>query len=360
VLAVTQGRLSPVLLAVVALVPAAAAEAVAALPGAATQLIRSRAAAHRVVALLDIPAAPTAAVPATGSAQPSATVTASLARPFTLAATALDAGWPGRPLAVQGVDLAIAPGRRVAVVGPSGGGKTTLLLTLAGLLPPRAGRVDLLGAAVAVGHPAAPSAPVDLATLAPALARSAITYTAEDAHVFTTSLRENLRLADPHADDHRLLLALDDAGLRGWVRALPHGLDTVLGEGGNDLSGGERRRLLLARARLSPADVLLLDEPGEHLDPDTADRLVTEMFGAGRSVVVVTHRLPPLHLADEVLIVDGGRISGRGTHEELARSHRWYAAALAAQTGAGASPGGPVPLAAPLDLLPAAALEDPR
>jgi len=285
-----------------------------------------------------------------------------------LAADALACGWPGAAPALTGVDLTLTPGRRIAVVGASGGGKTTLLLTLAGLIPPVGGRVTLISPDVPAG--------ADLAGLDPARVRRTVSFTAEDAHIFTTTVRENLRVARPDATDDDLVAALAAAGLPDWPRALPAGLDTRLGSGGTGLSGGERRRLLLARTLLTGAGVLLLDEPGEHLDPTTADALVHDVLtgaahaagttrspggitgtGAGRApaVVVVTHRLAPLAAADEVLVVADGRIAARGTHADLLERDPGYREALAAETGpdrpraAAAPPAAPLapPLAAP-------------
>jgi ATP-binding cassette subfamily C protein CydC len=326
------GRLGPVLLAVVALTPLAAAEAVAALPAAATGLVRSRAAATRVLELLDA-AAPqgrqgpqgqkgqhvAAMSPAAG---PQGRV-AAISRPH-LVATDLACGWPGHEPVLTGFDLDLPPGRRVAVVGASGGGKTTLLLTLAGLLPARSGCVTVNGTR---------TDDLDEATL-----RRTVSFVAEDAHVFTTTIRENLRVADPDADDDEVLDAVQRAGLRAWVDALPAGLDTLLGSGGTGLSGGERRRLLLARALLTGAGVLLFDEPGEHLDPATADALIRDVLFAdanGPAVVVVTHRLAPLAAADEVVVLESGRVSARGTHEALLRDVASYREALRAEAGDG-------------------------
>jgi len=164
--------------------------------------------------------------------------------------------------------------------------------------------------------------------------------TAEDAHVVTTTLRENLRVANPGAGDDALVAALTRAGLGPWLRSLPEGLDTRLGSGGTDVSGGERRRLLLARAEVYAAPVRLFDEPGEHLDPRTADALVRDILTAGtRSVVVVTHRLAPLAAADEVIVLDGGddaavqhdHFVGRGSHDELLATDEAYRLTLQSQ-----------------------------
>ncbi len=327
--AVSSGQLRPVFLAVVTLVPLAVAEVVSGLPAAATVLVRARVAAERVVALLDC--VPLKA-PMSRGENPGTQETESGSPQ--LRADALGCGWNGRPTVLRDVDLDLSAGRRVAVVGPSGSGKSTLLLTLAGLLPPAAGWLRLDGA--------------ELADLDPQLVRRTVHLCADDAHVFTTTVRENLRVAAPQADDTDLHRVLDRAGLAGWLTALPTGLDTMIGDpsgpgaglGGWALSGGERRRLLLARALLTGADVLLADEPAEHLDPQTADALVEELFGSGSSVLVVTHRLSGLQGADEILVLGEGRVTARGRHEELLSTHPPYREAWLAERGS------PVPVVA--------------
>ena len=347
VAAVTGGRLSGVLLAVVTLTPLAAAEAVAALPAAATGLVRARTAAERVLALLEAPAASSSA--AAGGTDPDDDTPAPKVDPLpapVLTAEALACGWPGTAPTLTGLDLTLAPGRRIAVVGGSGCGKTTLLLTLAGLIPPVAGRVTL--GSVAAGD--ATGTAHDLAGLDPGVVRRTVSFTAEDAHIFTTTVRENLRVARPDADDDELTAVLARAGLADWTSGLPAGLDTMLGSGGSGLSGGERRRLLLARALLVGAGVLLLDEPTEHLDPATADALVHDVLTAGSgsagsgsagtgsgekgpAVVIVTHRLAPLAAADEVLLLEGGHVVARGTHSWLLDRNFTYRDAWLAEQG---------------------------
>ncbi|WP_459980075.1 thiol reductant ABC exporter subunit CydC [Isoptericola variabilis] len=301
--AVAAGTLTPVELAVVVLTPLAVFEATSTLPAAAVQLRRSREAARRLVALLpdgtDLSdARPAPVAPGSGTL---------------LELAGVDAGWAGRTV-VAGVDLALRPGGVVALAGPSGVGKTTLLLTAAGLLPARSGEVRA----------------GDGGTL----------FVAEDGHLFGTTVLENLRVARPDvtADDARDALAA--VGLDAWITGLPDGLDTLLGPDGADVSGGERRRLLVARALLAPARVLLVDEPAEHLDAATADALVATLAAhardTGRAVVVASHRLTPLAVADEVLLLgaspgagdDAGgaaQVVARGPHAALLHDEPGYA-----------------------------------
>lgn len=325
--AVAAGELRAVLLAVVTLVPLAMAEVVSGLPAAAIVMVRARAAAERIVVLLNAPPMNRAPDPAVGSDHALAG-TPSVDRPSHLRAQSLSCGWSSGLPVVRGVELDLPTGRRIAVVGPSGSGKSTLLLTLAGLLPSLDGRVTLDG--------------VDLAALDPALIRRTVHLCADDAHIFTTTVRENLRVACPRADDTDIRWALDRSGLTAWLAGLPAGLDTMIGDpsgpgaglGGWPLSGGERRRLLVARALLSGADILLVDEPAEHLDPRTADTLVDELFATGLTIVVVTHRLAPLQKADEVLVLADGAIAARGDHEGLLGSCPPHREAWLAEQGA--------------------------
>ncbi|MCL2454631.1 MAG: thiol reductant ABC exporter subunit CydC [Micrococcales bacterium] len=344
--ALEAGLITATELGVIVLTPLAAFEAAQALPAAAVQLQRSRAAAGRILTLLDsaAPVGPRPDAPLRGhetladrtgfsalsgrdllnrpdarddarrdeSVVPRKTSTGE-ARP--LRAVGLACGWTGRDPVLTGVDLELGVGRTVAVAGPSGAGKTTLLLTLAGLLPARAGQLTL--------------GDDDLASLDRAEVVRSVVATTEDAHVFGTTVLENLRVARGDVTPAEAEAVLDQVGLGEWLASLPDGLRTLLGPDARTVSGGERRRLLLARALLAPAPVLLVDEPGEHLDPASADRILTDLLTPreDRGILVVTHRLTPLDRADEVLWVDDGRVVARGTHAELLATLPGYAAA---------------------------------
>lgn len=340
--ATTAGVLKPVELAVVVLVPLAAFEVTGMLPAAAIQLVRSAGAATRVMALLDAAgqhdeatSPERATMSETSVRGPEAaarglgTTTGAEGR-TTLTARGLACGWPGGPTIVEGIDLDVSPGRSVAIVGPSGIGKTTLLLTLAGLVPARAGEVLVAGRSPWLADRTQVS--------------SHVVLTAEDAHVFDTSVLENLRVARGDVTAAEARTALAQAGLGPWLDGLPAGVDTRLGADGTTISGGERRRLLLARAILSPAPVLLLDEPAEHLDAISADALVSDLLRAAatpdRGVVLVTHRLSALGAADEVLLLgtrgqppgapaSPARVIARGSHATLVATVPSYAWALA-------------------------------
>ncbi|WP_412102830.1 thiol reductant ABC exporter subunit CydC [Plantactinospora sp. KLBMP9567] len=230
---------------------------------------------------------------------------------------------PGPP-ALDGVSLDLAAGSRIAVVGPSGAGKSSLLAVLTGMVRPDRGRVVCNGVDL-------PDLPVDR------LPRIVGGLLAE-AHVFHATVRENLLLGRVGATDGDLAGAAEAAGLLDWVRQQPAGWDTVVGEDGGQLSGGQRQRLLLARALLAaPAGILVLDEPTEGLDPAAADAVLasaTAHAGPDRTVVLVTHRLSGLDRYDEVVVLDQGRVTDRGSHAELVGRPGWYRDQWLRQTGA--------------------------
>jgi ATP-binding cassette subfamily C protein CydC len=269
------GSVAPTTLAVLMLLPLSAFEATMLLPAAAIQLTRSRLAAGR---LLDLAPADAIAAPATDR---STTPPSSTAR---LRARGLIAAHPGHRVSAA-VNIDLPPGGRLAVTGPSGCGKTTLLMTLAGLLTPVGGAVTLDG--------------VSLHSFNEIGLRCAIGFFAEDAHIFSTTVRDNLLVARGDCPDDELRVALRQVGLDGWAARLPAGLDTGLSVGAQAFSAGQRRRLLLARTLISPVRIVLLDEPSEHLDAADADALLRGLLTpavdsilADRTVVVATHHLP--------------------------------------------------------------------
>jgi ATP-binding cassette, subfamily C, bacterial CydC len=196
---------------------------------------------------------------------------------------------PDEPAVLEGMNLQLEPGSRVALVGPSGAGKTTVTNLFLRFLDPARGRVTIGGR--------------DARELRQEDVRRTFALAGQEAHVFASSIRENLKLARPEATDDELVDALRRARLADWVESLPDGLDTLVGEEGGQLSGGQRQRLVVARALLADASVLLLDEPTAHLDPETAEALVADVFEAAgdRSVLLITHRPEGLDLVDEVV-----------------------------------------------------------
>ncbi|MGP3753724.1 thiol reductant ABC exporter subunit CydD [Streptomyces sp. IBSNAI001] len=295
--AVADGRLAGVELAVVVLTPLAAFEAVTGLPLAVQYRQRVRRSAERVYEVLDAP------VPVVEPVEPAEAPES----PFPLDVRGLSARYEGADRdALHSVDLSLHPGKRVAVVGPSGSGKTTLAQVLLRFLDAREGTYGLGG--------------VEAASLDGDTVRTFVGLCAQDAHVFDSSIRENLRLARTDATDGQLRDALAAARLLDWAEALPHGLDTLVGEHGARLSGGQRQRLALARALLADFPVLVLDEPAEHLDLATADALTEDLLAAtqGRTTVLITHRLAGIEAVDEVLVLDGGRVVQQGPYAALA------------------------------------------
>lgn len=295
--AVGDGRLSGVVMAVVVLTPLAAFEAVLGMPLAAQFRQRVTRSAERVYEVLDAPdpvREPEEAAEAPGS-------------PFPLRLEGLGARYAGQDRdALAGLDLTFEQGRRIAVVGVSGAGKTTLAQVLLRFLDAREGTYTLGG--------------VDAYALDGDTVRRLVGLCAQDAHLFDSSVRENLLLARKDAGEVELRDALARARLLDWADELPDGLDTLIGEHGARLSGGQRQRLALARALLADFPVLVLDEPAEHLDLPTADALTADLLAAteGRTTLLITHRLAGLEAVDEVVVLAEGRVAQRGTYAELA------------------------------------------
>lgn len=319
--AVREGRLDRVLLAGLALIPLVAFEMVAGLPAATQTLQRVRRAAARVFEAMDAP--PPVTEPDHALALPAAGVRengsngSSRATGHILRARGLSASYPGEHrAALSGVDLDLSPGRRVAVVGVSGAGKSTLAGVLLRFLSYDEGSVTLDG--------------VDLADLDGERIRRVVGLVSQDVHVFDTTLEENLRLARREATLAELRAALAQARLLAWVDGLPDGLETEVGERGMRMSGGQRQRLAIARALLADFPILILDEPGEHLDTETADAIVEDLLSVKRrgATLLITHHLASLHDVDQIVVMDQGEVIERGTYGDLIARGGRYAKSL--------------------------------
>jgi len=286
--AVRSGTLAGEYLAVIVLTPLAVFETAAGLPAAAQRFAGARSSLRRLAEVLAAPD------PVISPAHP----VAAPEGPHTLEVCGVSAAWVAGRTAVHDVSFTLRPGARIALTGPSGSGKSTVAALLVRFLDPTAGRILLDG--------------IDLRQLAPDRVRQIIGYLPEDAYLFDTTIAANLRIAKPEATDAALRSALNAARLLGWIDTLPNGLDTLVGEHGMTLSGGQRRRLALARALLADFQVLILDEPTEHLDDDTAAALSHDLLAAAgdRSVLLITHRTDIASEVDEWIALPGTRTRG--------------------------------------------------
>jgi ATP-binding cassette subfamily C protein CydC len=263
----------------------AAFEAISGLPRAGAAAGHAAAAAHRVMEAADAP------VPVPDPADPVA-----MPERTTLRFEGVQFRWsPDRPLVFDGLTLEVPEGARVALLGPSGAGKSTLAALALKVVAPRSGQVTLGG--------------TDIAFLPAALVRARIGWLGQTTHLFDDTIRANLLLARPDADEVSLWAALDSARIGDVVRALPDKLETWVGEGGTRFSGGQGRRLALARALLSPAPILILDEPCAGLDAET-ERAFLETLNdtaAGRTIILITHRLTGVERLDRIFRLSGGK-----------------------------------------------------
>jgi len=283
--AVGVGRLDGVLLGMLALMTLACFEGVRALPLAAQHLAGTEAAAERLFAVTD------AEPPVHDPDRPRP-----LEGPCLLRLEGARLRHDDGPWLLDGADLELRPGSRVALVGPSGAGKTSLAQVLVRFRDLDGGRATL------DGH--------DLREYAQDDVRRVVALAGQEAHLFATTIRENVRLARPGASDAEILAALGRAGAGAWVESLPAGLDTFVGDEGALVSGGQRQRIALARAFLSGARILVLDEPTAHLDEDTAAAVLDDLLDASgdTGMLLITHSRLRLERFDRVLELAGGRL----------------------------------------------------
>jgi ABC-type multidrug transport system fused ATPase/permease subunit len=220
--------------------------------------------------------------------------------------------YDGHEPVLRGIDLEVEPGQTVAIVGPTGSGKTSLVMLIPRLYDVDEGAVLVDGA--------------DVRSVDPASLRREVAVVSDDAFLFSASLRDNIAYARPEASDDEVVAAAVRAGLEGLLDDLPDGLDTLVGERGLTLSGGQRQRVAIARALLAEPRILILDDATSSVDATTESLIksaLTEVM-EGRTTFVIAHRLSTIALADEVVVLEDGRVEARGTHRELLEESPLY------------------------------------
>jgi ATP-binding cassette subfamily B protein len=220
--------------------------------------------------------------------------------------------YEGSEPVLRDVDLSVAAGETVALVGPTGSGKTTLAALIPRLYDPVEGVVEIDGA--------------DVRSVDPESLRHQVALVSDDAFLFSASLRENIAYARPGATDDEVQRAASMAGLDEVIQALPDGYETIVGERGLTLSGGQRQRVAIARALIQDPRILILDDATSSLDASTEAR-VKQALGEvmqGRTTVIIGHRLSTIALADRIAVLDGGRLVAVGTHDELIEQSELY------------------------------------
>jgi ABC-type multidrug transport system fused ATPase/permease subunit len=221
--------------------------------------------------------------------------------------------YEGHEPVLRGVDLDVEAGHTVAIVGPTGSGKTTLVMLIPRLYDVDEGAVLVDGA--------------DVREVDPASLRREVAIVSDDAFLFSASLRENIAYARPEAGDDEVLRAVERAGLAGLLADLPDGLDTLVGERGLTLSGGQRQRVAIARALLAEPRILILDDATSSVDATTESEIKSALGEVmeGRTTFVIAHRLSTIALADDIVVLEDGQVAARGSHDELLRESELYA-----------------------------------
>ncbi|MDW8100378.1 MAG: thiol reductant ABC exporter subunit CydC [Anaerolineae bacterium] len=306
------GEIAGVYLAVITLGALASFEAALALPQAAHHLASSLEAARRLFEITD--AEPPIREPERAIPPP--------ASPIVRIRDLWLRYGSDEPWALRGVNLDLLPGHSIAVVGPSGSGKSSLARALLRLWEYERGSITIGG--------------VELRQIASSDVPRIFAYVAQQTHLFNGTIRENLLLACPNAAEEDIIRAAEAAQAHAFIASLPRGYDTWVGELGLRLSGGERQRIAIARALLQDAPVLILDEPTANLDAITERRLleVIRQIARDRSLLLITHRLTGIAWADEILVLKRGQIVERGSHEELLRHRGEYWRMLTLQQSA--------------------------
>lgn len=269
-------------------------------------------AARRIYEILDTPLPP----------EPSNPVSLPVAEPSTIVMQGVGFTYPGETQpALQNVNLTIRAGQRVALVGSSGAGKTTLASLLLRFAVPTSGRISVEG--------------INLADIPAEAWRERIAWVPQKPHLFHDSIAANIRIANPNASDEAVREAARAANLHDFIQSLPQGYDTLVGEGGARLSGGQAQRLALARAFLKDAPILILDEPTSSLDPQQEVLLedAVRRLMSGRTVITIAHRLNTVFTADQIVVLEAGRVAEAGTHAELMDRAGVYAGMVAAYGG---------------------------
>jgi ATP-binding cassette subfamily C protein CydCD len=288
--AVTAGELNPVMLAVLALLPLALFEVLGTLPAAAVSWRNMSVVAQQIEGLNDIETFPQETLIAVDGVE----------------VRDLKTKWPNSDsVALEDVTFSVARNSHVAIVGPSGSGKSTLAYCLMGYLP-FSGHIEI---------------------------SDSKTLLAQQSYVFDTTIANNIQIGGGEMSDEAIMGVLDRAQLTTWLESQPHGLDTELGSFGNRMSGGERHRLAFARLIAAGSDLMILDEPTEYLDFQTAEKIERDIWDSTRGVttIMITHRLTAARKCDQIIELDAGHVVAIGTHEELVELGGWYAQSWAQQ-----------------------------